>query len=141
MSDLDYAGDLSPKDTWKTLETEKDSFLVDCRTSAEWGFVGVPSLDDLGKKVIFLEWQKYPDMQINDGFLQEIVQSNISKSSTIIFLCRSGARSRSAAEFMTSLGYKNCFNCLDGFEGDHNKEGHRGNINGWKFDKLPWKQG
>jgi rhodanese-related sulfurtransferase len=56
-------------------------------------------------------------------------------------LCRSGARSRSAAEFLTSQGYKKCFNCSEGFEGTHNDFGQRGKVNGWKFADLPWKQG
>ena len=141
MSNLDYAGDLTTKETWELLKERSDSILVDCRTSAEWGFVGVPNLEKLNKKVIFLEWQKYPDMQINENFLQEITESGINKDSSVIFLCRSGARSRSAAEFLTSYGYNNCYNCLDGFEGNHDQDGHRGQINGWKFDNLPWKQG
>ncbi len=141
MSNLDYAGDLTPQETWELLKEKSDSILVDCRTSAEWGFVGVPNLEKLNKKVIFLEWQKYPDMQINENFLQEIVESGVNKDSSVVFLCRSGARSRSAAEFLTSYGYKNCYNCLDGFEGNHDQDGHRGQMNGWKFDNLPWKQG
>merc|ERR1711991_1016236 len=134
MSNLDYAGDLTPQETWELLKEKSDSILVDCRTSAEWGFVGVPNLEKLNKKVIFLEWQKYPDMQINENFLQEIVESGVNKDSSVVFLCRSGARSRSAAEFLTSYGYKNCYNCLDGFEGNHDQDGHRGQMNGWKFD-------
>ena len=63
MSNLDYAGDLTPQETWELLKEKSDSILVDCRTSAEWGFVGVPNLEKLNKKVIFLEWQKYPQME------------------------------------------------------------------------------
>ena len=80
------------------------------------GVLGVPNLEKLNKKVIFLEWQKYPDMQINENFLQEIIESGVNKDSSVVFLCRSGARSRSAAEFLTSYGYKNCYNCLDGLK-------------------------
>ena len=38
MSNLDYAGDLTPQETWELLKEKSDSILVDCRTSAEWGF-------------------------------------------------------------------------------------------------------
>ena len=141
MSDLDYAGDLNPLETWNLLKEENDCFLVDCRTSVEWSFVGVPDLQSLKKKVIFLEWQIYPMMQKNENFLQEIKQTEITKDSKVVFLCRSGARSRSAAEFLTSHGYRSCYNSVEGFEGAHSKEGHRGKINGWKFKNLPWKQG
>ena len=139
--DLDYAGDLSPNEAWDIIKQNSDCFLVDCRTSAEWSLVGVPDLDSLGKKVLFVEWQTFPTMEKNPRFLQEISESNLTKNSKIIFLCRSGARSRSAAEFLTSQGYESCFNWTEGFEGSHNDFGHRSKINGWKFHNLPWKQG
>ena len=139
--DLDYAGDLSPNEAWNIIKENSDCFLVDCRTSAEWSLVGVPDLDSLGKKVLFVEWQTFPTMEKNSRFLQEISETNVTKNSKIIFLCRSGARSRSAAEFLTSQGYESCFNCSEGFEGSHNNFGHRGQVNGWKFHNLPWKQG
>ena len=139
--DLDYAGDLSPNETWDIIKQNSDCFLVDCRTSAEWSLVGVPDLDSLGKKVLFVEWQTFPTMEKNPRFLQEISESNLTKNSKIIFICRSGARSRSAAEFLTSQGYESCFNCSEGFEGSHDDLGQRSKINGWKFHNLPWKQG
>ncbi len=141
MIEFDYSGDLSPKEAWSLLQKETDSFLVDCRTTAEWTFVGVPDLESLKKNVIFIEWQTYPRMEKNEKFLDEISQTEIKKDSKVIFLCRSGARSRSAAEFLTLHGYKNCFNFSEGFEGNHNENGHRSKTNGWKFYELPWKQG
>ena len=141
MTDLDYAGDLSPLQTWELLKGEEDSYLIDCRTSPEWTFVGVPDLEDLNKKVLFLEWQSFPTMNINENFLNEISQTKMTKDSKIILVCRSGGRSRSAAEYLTSYGYKNCYNCCEGFEGSHDSQGHRGKLNGWKFANLPWKQG
>ena len=77
----------------------------------------------------------------DNRFLQEISETDLKKNSKIIFLCRSGARSRSAAEFLTSQGYESCFNCSEGFEGSHDSLGHRSKVNGWKFHDLPWKQG
>jgi rhodanese-related sulfurtransferase len=55
-------------------------------------------------------------------------------------LCRSGARSRAAAEAMTALGYQRCYNVADGFEGPHDGERHRGQLAGWKASGLPWTQ-
>ena len=115
--DLDYAGDVSPLETWNNIKSSDDYYLVDCRTNAEWSLVGVPDLDSLGKKVIFIEWQTFPTMEKNPRFLQELNEAGVSKTSKIILLCRSGARSRSAAEFLTSQGYESCFNCSEGFEG------------------------
>ena len=141
MNDLDYEGDINPEKTWNLLKNNKDSHLIDCRTSAEWNFVGVPDLSSLGKNTHFVEWQSFPLMEKNNNFLKEISDLGFSKESTLIFICRSGARSRSAAEFMTNHGYKHCLNFCEGFEGPHDELGHRGNVNGWKNSKLPWKQG
>ena len=140
MSNFDYAGDLNPQETWDLLKANADSFLVDCRTAAEWQYVGVPDLDSIDRKIVFVEWQSFPMMEKNASFLSEISQTEIKKESSIVLLCRSGARSRSAAEFLTSYGYKSCYNCSDGFEGNHNDNGQRGELNGWKFSNLPWKQ-
>ena len=58
----------------------------------------------------------------------------------ILLLCRSGKRSEQAALMLESAGYKNTINITDGFEGDKDANGHRSVINGWRFNKLPWKQ-
>ena len=141
MNDLDYAGDLSPNRAWELLKSENSSCLLDCRTVAEWQFVGIPDLSEINKKALLIEWQTFPTMQKNENFLQEITNSGIEKNDPIIILCRSGARSRSAAEFLTTQGYNKCYNFSEGFEGSHDGSSHRGNINGWKFSRLPWKQG
>ena len=140
MNNLDYAGDVNPEKAWDLLKSE-DAYLIDCRTSAEWNFVGVPDLTSLNKDVFFIEWQTFPMMEKNNSFLKEVVSLNVSKDSKLIFICRSGARSRSAAEFLTNHGYKSCYNFVEGFEGPHDSEGQRGNVSGWKHSKLPWKQG
>ena len=39
-----YAGDITPEEAWKLLVDDPEAVLVDCRTDAEWRFVGVPDL-------------------------------------------------------------------------------------------------
>lgn len=141
MNDFDYAGDLSPQEAWEMLKSKEECNLLDCRTFAEWQFVGIPDLSEINKKALFIEWQTFPVMQKNDNFLQEIVNSGVKKDTKLIIICRSGARSRSAAEFLTTQGYNNCYNLSEGFEGGHDSRSHRGKVNGWKFSGLPWKQG
>ena len=140
MTDFDYSGDIDPKESWDLLKSNENSYLIDCRTKAEWQFVGVPDLESINRAMFLIEWQVYPSMLQNQEFLDQVNKANIKKDSNIVIICRSGGRSKSAAQFLTSQGYKNCFNCLFGFEGDHDVKGHRGVINGWKFSKLPWKQ-
>ncbi len=140
MSDLGYEGDLTPDQCWGILENEKKSFLVDCRTSSEWQFVGFPDLYSLNKKTVFIEWLCLPNMVFNENFLDDIKKSEISPNDKIILICRTGSRSKSAAEYLTTNGFKLCYNCLDGFEGVHDQNEHRGKVSGWKFSNLPWKQ-
>ena len=47
--ELDYAGDLTPKQAWTLLKEDKNCQLIDCRSAAEWSLVGVPELDSLAK--------------------------------------------------------------------------------------------
>lgn len=119
--------------------------LVDVRTQAEWSFVGLPDLSPLGRKVHCIEWQRFPDMALNTAFAGEaaaaVTAAGASPETPVLMLCRSGARSRSAAMALTALGFTRAYNIAGGFEGDPDGERHRGRVNGWKADGLPWRQG
>ncbi len=139
-----YAGDIDTLATWTRLSQHQDSILIDVRTQAEWAFVGIPDLQKIGKSPIFLEWQFYPTMQVNPDFssiiAEQVIKLGGSKESELYFLCRSGARSQSAAASLTNLGFSNCFNVTEGFEGPMDKDSHRGKQDGWKAKGLPWIQ-
>jgi rhodanese-related sulfurtransferase len=135
-----YAGDLRPTEAWELLKAEPAAQLVDVRTRPEWTFVGIPDLDSIGKKPILLAWQAYPAMQINPAFAEELRRVVSSPEAPLLFICRSGARSRAAAETMTAAGYRRCYNVAEGFEGQVDVEGHRGRKAGWKAAGLPWHQ-
>jgi rhodanese-related sulfurtransferase len=138
-----YAGDLGPKQSWDLMAKEPQAQLVDVRTQAEWNFVGVPDLTGLDRRVLFCEWQRFPS-GTNPNFLDEmqnaLARSNYRKGAPLLFLCRSGARSRAAAIAMTQAGFGPCFNIQDGFEGALDSERHRGTAAGWKAEGLPWVQ-
>ena len=136
-----YAGDLSPKDTWQRLAEDPRAVLIDVRTKPEWSYVGVPDLGELGKEAIKLEWQIYPEGTVNAGFAEAVAQAGIGKDQPVLLLCRSGVRSKAAAELLTGAGWQSCFNILGGFEGPHDATRHRGTVAGWKHDGLPWTQG
>jgi len=136
-----YAGDISPRDTWEKLRQSPDARLVDVRTQAEWQFVGVPDLSSLEKQPLLVSWQVFPTMARNEAFAQQLAAQGISTDTPLYFLCRSGVRSKAAAELMTSLGYGQCWNISDGFEGPLDGARHRGGQAGWKASDLPWMQG
>lgn len=136
-----YAGDISPRDAWEKLSQSPETRLVDVRTQAEWQFVGVPDLSSLEKQPLLVSWQVFPTMARNEAFAQQLAAQGIAKETPLLFLCRSGVRSKAAAELMTGLGYQQCFNVSDGFEGPLDQDRHRGGQSGWKAAGLPWLQG
>jgi rhodanese-related sulfurtransferase len=135
-----YAGDLTPAEAWALLEREPAAEMIDVRTDAEWVFVGRPDLAALGKQVRFVPWLFFPGGRQNADFTQQIEASGLSKNQTLLFICRSGQRSAFAAAAMTAAGYGSCYNVAEGFEGDHDAEGHRGRLGGWKVAGLAWVQ-
>ena len=138
--------EVGPKETWDGLRNDKDAVLVDVRTHAEWSFVGLPDLSELGKELLLNQWAILPGMQQNPSFLDELdKQLDGAAPSKIYFLCRSGVRSLSAAhlvsEALAARGQSvDCVNIIGGFEGDLDQDRRRGNMNGWKNDGLPWRQ-
>lgn len=144
MTTTNYAGDLVSTDAYQILESEVKSVLIDVRTDAEWTFVGVADLESLGKRPILLEWQVYPDMEYNTSFVEELDrhlgEKGVGKDASLLFLCRSGQRSKHAAIEMTAKGYTKCINVSDGFEGGLDDVRHRGAVSGWKAVGLPWVQ-
>ncbi len=136
-----YAGDVSPTYAYEVLKAEPDAVLVDVRSRAEWAFVGVPDLSDIGRTAAFIEWKRYPDMAQNEGFLTDLDKvMGDKREAAVFFLCRSGARSQAAAIAATEVGYARAYNIEDGFEGPLNAERHRGSAGGWKTEGLPWAQ-
>lgn len=120
------------KEAYNVLISNNNAFLIDVRTEEEWKHVGIPNLSNKNN-VIFLSWQLSPFMELNKDFENRFLSIIDDKMSNIIFfLCRSGHRSLMAANFMANIGYENCYNIIDGFEGnDQNK--------GWKQNNLPWQ--
>jgi rhodanese-related sulfurtransferase len=138
--------DVNPTDTWTGLAEKPDSILVDVRTNAEWSFVGIPDLSSVNKQAILIEWSQFPTMTKNKDFASNLMDKlNGSAPSDVYFLCRSGVRSLAAAALMietfAAQGWSvNCINVTEGFEGDLDSDGHRGNLNGWRARGLAWRQ-
>lgn len=137
---------ISASEAFLKLKNEKNTVLIDVRTDAEFTFVGVPDLAQTTASLVLLPWKNFPTMNPNPDFTTKLEASLQEKfgdnrhEAQLIFICLSGGRSQQAALHTQQLGYQNCFNIISGFEGDTDNLGHRGNINGWKFSKLPWRQ-
>ena len=135
---MTYAGDLTPSEAWELLDRDSRAVLVDVRSEPEWMFVGVPDVSPLGKKLVTVSWNNWPGGR-NDRFLDDLAAAGVSGEGPVLFICRSGARSRSAAVAATAAGIDPSYNVSEGFEGDLDEHGHRA-VNGWKTHGLPWRQ-
>ena len=130
---LPYAGAVTPEEAW-ALHRAGAAQFVDVRTAPEYEFVGhVPDTP-------LVEWRLYGERQPNPQFLEQLA-AVATPDRPVMFLCRSAARSHNAAAVATQAGYKNALNILEGFEGDHDAQGHRNTKSGWRFHGLPWIQG
>ena len=129
---LPYAGALLPAEAHLLMRS--GGKLVDVRTRAELDWVGrVPGAE-------FIEWNSYPEGKLNPDFLGRLAQAT-DKQQPVMFLCRSGNRSHFAAVLAAQAGWRECYNILEGFEGDRDANQHRSSVNGWKLAGLPWVQG
>ena len=135
----------SVNEVWAALERDRTAQLVDVRTRAEWSYVGLPELGRLGRKVITVEWQSFPDNRVDPQFADRLSEAVAgaggNQTTELFFLCRSGVRSLAAARTMAAAGFTRCRNVAGGFEGQLDAEGHRGRLSGWKAAGLPWVQG
>ena len=130
---LSYAGALTPPEAQAILRANAEATLIDVRTIPEFLYVGrIPNTANV-------EWQVFPDMNVNDKFCQAI-EEHVNREQIALFICRSGVRSHHAAAIAAAAGWKQAYNILEGFEGDLDGNGHRNNINGWRFHGLPWIQ-
>lgn len=138
-----YAGDIAVEAAYQQLAAEANATLIDVRTEPEWQYVGTADLSGLEKTVIYLPWQVYPAMQVLPNFVDvlsaELRRRGIGVEDGLLFLCRSGIRSRHAAVAMTAAGWKRCYNLSHGFEGPLDAKRRR-SVAGWKAQGLPWTQ-
>ncbi len=135
-----YAGDVTPAEAWTMLESG-GAALVDVRTEAEFSYVGLPDLSGLDREPVKLSWQVFPAMTVDPEFGDRLVAMFGDPATPLLFLCRSGVRSRFAAAAAQNAGFARTYNILEGFEGDKDGAGHRGAVGGWKVAGLPWSQG
>ncbi|MFC5550832.1 rhodanese-like domain-containing protein [Massilia aerilata] len=130
-----YAGAVTPQEAYALLQSDPRVKLVDVRTNAERDWIGRPAVPEAQHGAV--QWTLYPGGAPNPDFATQL-QQTADKEDVVLFLCRSGVRSRHAARVATELGYTDAFDILEGFEGDRDAEGHRKTVGGWCKAGLPW---
>ena len=141
-------GDVTPAEAYEMMQKDPEhTFLVDCRTQAEYQFVGHPE-GAVNIPVRFLSGKAgekgYGEVD-NPDFGNVLAARFNPATDTLIILCRSGNRSCTACNEAIKAGFaeERVFNMMGGFEGDKNKNkssiyfGKRW-AGGWKLEGLPW---
>ncbi len=126
---------LLPRQAWDLLQREPEALFIDCRTDAEFFFVGHASGSMHVAMYDGLDWTPNPH------FVAEVRKlSGHSLGRPVVIICRSGRRSVEAGEALEAAGFSRVYNVLHGFEGELDEHRRRGRLNGWRFEGLPWEQ-
>ena len=130
-----YAGAVTPEEAFALLQHDPRAKLIDVRTNAERDWVGRAAVPE--SQHVAVQWATYPGGVPNPDFAAQLEQV-ARKDEVLLFLCRSGVRSRHSARVATEHGFAQSYDILEGFEGDRDAEGHRKTLGGWCKAGLPW---
>ncbi|TFW21517.1 rhodanese-like domain-containing protein [Massilia arenosa] len=130
-----YAGAVTCQEAYDLIRQDPQAKLIDVRTSAERDWVGRAAIPPEQHGAV--QWSLYPGGAPNPDFLAQL-EAVANKDDVLLFLCRSGVRSRHAARAATEAGYHHSYDILEGFEGDKDADGHRKTVGGWCKHGLPW---
>ncbi len=111
--------EVGPREAFELLRSDPDARLVDVRLPSEIEAAGRPSLAALGKPVLAAPWPAAPGMTM-EAFMADIaggLPAGTPRDAPLLFICRSGGRSRAAAELMAALGWAGATNVAHGYSG------------------------
>ena len=137
---MSYKRNLLPKMAVERMNKNPEAVLIDVRTRAEHKYVGFPD------NSILIPWFDEPDLESDpDAFYNSVIDALSDRSDAmdteLILICRSGFRSNEALKCLQSKGFTCVSHVASGFEGVLDENDHRGNLNGWRNDGMPWSQG
>jgi rhodanese-related sulfurtransferase len=133
--DWAYQGAVTPAEAYQLLQADPHIKLIDVRTNAERDWVGRVTIPETQHGHV--QWSIYPGGVANHEFIEQL-NSVARKDQILLFLCRSGVRSRAAATLASEHGYRHCYDILEGFEGEKDEHSHRKQLGGWCKHNLPW---
>ena len=136
---MSYKRNLLPKIAVEKLQDNPQALFVDVRSKAEYKYVGFP------ENSILIPWIDEPDWEPNPEVFSDLVMQELDGrenllNTEIILICRSGFRSNEALKCLENKGFTRVSHVASGFEGDLDENDHRGNLNGWRHDGMPWSQ-
>ncbi len=133
---------ITPSESWKMIQDNPQSYLIDVRSTMEYLMVGHPA------GAIHIPWLDEPDWtpnprfcaQVREVMLGGLLGADEENGPAVVLICRSGRRSLEAGRVLIEGGFRNVHNVSTGFEGPLDKDHHRSSSSGWRFDGLPWQQ-
>ena len=136
---MSYKRNLLPKIAVERLQSNSQALFVDVRSKAEYKYVGFPENSILNPWIDDPDWEPNPEA-FSDLVMQELDGRENILNTEIILICRSGFRSNEALKCLENKGFTQVSHVASGFEGDLDENDHRGNLNGWRHDGMPWSQ-
>ena len=136
---MSYKRNLLPKMAVERLQNNPQALFVDVRSKAEYKYVGFPENSILIPWIDDPDWEPNPEV-FSDAVMQELDGRENLSDTEIILICRSGFRSNEALKCLENKGFTQVSHVASGFEGDLDENDHRGNLNGWRHDGMPWSQ-
>ena len=106
--------EINVNDAYENLKRLHNSYLIDVRTKSEWEIDGVPDTNELINRLIKLTITLSGGIE-NEDFLNKINDLKLNSNDHLFFICRSGVRSITAANKVSTLGFKNLYNITGGF--------------------------
>jgi len=137
--EMSYKRNLLPKMAVERLQNNPQALFVDVRSKAEFKYVGYPENSILIPWIDDPDWEPNPEA-FSDAVMQELDGRENLSDTEIILICRSGFRSNEALKCLENKGFTQVSHVASGFEGDLDENDHRGNLNGWRHDGMPWSQ-
>ena len=137
--EMSYKRNLLPKMAVERLQNNPQALFVDVRSKAEYKYVGFPENSILIPWIDDPDWEPNPEA-FSDSVMQELDGRENLLNTEIILICRSGYRSNDALKCLENKGFTQVSHVASGFEGDLDENDHRGNLNGWRHDGMPWSQ-
>jgi rhodanese-related sulfurtransferase len=123
---------IDPKQTYATLQEDKNAVYIDVRTADEFAAGHVPGAVNIP---VMMPDPASRRMAPNPQFL-DLVQSSFQKEKKIICGCQMGGRSQHAADLLVQAGFSDVSNMQGGFGGAKDPMG-RVVAPGWLQSDLP----
>ncbi len=143
---------MTAKEAYDYMMKHMDKTLfVDVRTPSELNYLGATTVMDRHVPWVFMDssgwnakkhrYKRRPNTNFVADMDAALKKKGLTKTDTVILICRSGHRSAAAANLLAKNGYTRVYTVVDGYEGDKAKSGKfKGQrvVNGWKNSGLPW---